>query len=57
MPEGITSFQAVTDAKTIGKAFIDRLGPSDFAAVVLTRDTRFFPDFNERPVEALGRDQ
>jgi len=49
MPEGIANFQMVTDAKSIGKAFVDRLGPSDFSAVVLTRDTRYFPDFtNDR---------
>ena len=45
MPEGIANLQMVAEAKTIAKYIIDRLGPMDFAAVILTRDTRYFPDF------------
>ena len=49
MPEGIANLQMVAEAKTIAKYIIDRLGPMDFAAVILTRDTRYFPDFtNDR---------
>jgi VWFA-related protein len=49
MPEGIANFQMVSEAKAIGKYIVDQLGPLDFGAVILTRDTRYFPDFtNDR---------
>jgi VWFA-related protein len=39
------SFQLLSDTRAVARRIVDSLGLSDFAAVVLTRDTRFYPDF------------
>ena len=54
MPEGAASTRMVMDAKTIGKYIIDQLGSLDFAAVVLSRDTRYFPDFTNDRWKLIG---
>jgi VWFA-related protein len=38
-------FQLMSDSRAVARRIVDSLGLSDFAAVVLTRDTRFYPDF------------
>lgn len=47
-------FQMVQDAKAVARQIVEALGPLDFAAIVLTRDTRFFPDFSNNLAKLLG---
>jgi VWFA-related protein len=42
---GIGSTQIVYDTKAIAKDIVAQMGVKDFVAIVLTRDTRYFPDF------------
>lgn len=51
---GPAPFQLAQDAKAIGRDIVTALGPMDFAAIVLTRDTRFFPDFSNNPSKLYG---
>lgn len=47
MPERPSEhLQMLAEAKAIGKFLVDRLGRLDFASVILSRDTRYFPDFS-----------
>src|SRR5262249_34344152 len=48
------AIQLASEAKTIAKKIVDSLGPLDFAAVVLSRDTRFFPDFTNNVWKLYG---
>src|SRR5262249_37306502 len=48
------SQQLVLDSKAIARKIVDSLGPSDLAAIVLTRDTRFFPDFTNNRSKLIG---
>jgi VWFA-related protein len=44
----------VIDAKAIAKRVVDSLGPADLAAIVLSRDTRYFPDFTNNSQKLYG---
>ena len=51
---GPSPFQMAQDAKAVGREIVESLGPLDFAAIVLTRDTRFFPDFSNNLSKLFG---
>src|SRR5204863_4809646 len=51
---GPSPFQMAQDAKAVGRDIVQSLGPMDFAAIVLTRDTRFFPDFSNNLSKLMG---
>jgi VWFA-related protein len=48
------AIQLTSQAKAIAKKIVDSLGPLDFAAIVLSRDTRFFPDFTNNVWKLYG---
>jgi VWFA-related protein len=48
------AIQLASEAKAIAKKIVDSLGPLDFAAIVLSRDTRYFPDFSNNVWKLYG---
>jgi len=51
---GMSNQIYVPEAKKVARQIVQSLGPKDFAAVVLTRDVRGYPDFTNMASKLLG---